>query len=108
VQENTLESLVDPHRVINISKEDLFEGLRDFEVQCGFSPTDFAHLRWLHEVQERRSPVWVKTTEDCDAKVFSMEEALKGPWPRFVMSDRSRERLTALYQSDIVKYSKYL
>ncbi len=108
VQENPLESLVDPHRTINISKEDLFEGLRDFEIQCGLPPTDFERLTWLHEVQKRRSPVWVKTTEEGEAKVFSMEEARNGPWPRLAMSDRARERLEKLYQSDIVKYSKYL
>lgn len=108
VQAHPIEELVAPHFIINISKRDLFEGLNAFEAQCGLSQTNFANLTWLHDVQQRRSPVWTEVEEDLYERVFFPDEAKHGPWPRRMMSECAQKRLAELYQSDLLKYAEHL
>lgn len=97
-----------PHRIINISRENLFGGLNEFERFCGVVPTHFPDLSWLHQLQQERTPSFSDDAGDMVTRVFTMTEAQKGPWPQNLMCESARVRLARLYASDIERYGAHL
>lgn len=107
-QFHPFEDIQAPHRVINISRENLFTGLNAFEQACGVVPTHFPSLSWLHQLQQERTPSFSDDAGDLFTRVFTPTEAQKGPWPKNLMCETARVRLARLYASDIERYGAHL
>jgi len=102
---HAVERLRAPDVLINASRQDLFAGLNDFERRMGMPVTDFAALRWLHDVQSTRVPQRVDDGQPADQVVLTREHAKLGPWPHHLLTPLARERLTELYADDIARYA---
>ncbi|HSI50734.1 MAG TPA: sulfotransferase family 2 domain-containing protein [Ideonella sp.] len=102
---HAVERLHAPDVLINASRQDLFAGLNDFERRMGMPVTDFAGLRWLHDVQSKRVPERADDGQPADQVVLTREQAKRGPWPHQLLTPLARERLTELYADDIARYA---
>lgn len=107
-QFHPLELIQPPVKIINISKEDLFSGLNEFESLCGLNRTDFSSLEWLHRLQHERTPIFSEDAGDLYLRRFTVAEAKNGPWPKRLMCDLAYERIVKLYASDIERYAPYI
>jgi hypothetical protein len=91
--------------VINISRQDLFQELNKFEVLMRMSPTDFGKLSWIHQVQAWRGfPAAIDMGPDADERVLTRQQALRGPWPQGLLTERARRRIQRLYADDVARY----
>lgn len=90
--------------VINISRQDLFQELNAFELRMRMPPTDFANLSWIHELQKTRTPKLVDMGPDPDRLVLTVTQALRGPWPMGLLTERARRHIEMLYAEDIARY----
>jgi hypothetical protein len=105
-QKHPVETQRAPDFVINASRQDLFAGLNAFERQMGMPKTDFAALRWIHELQATRVPHSVDMGGHPDRMVLTREQAQRGPWPQGLITPAARARLEALYAEDIQLYAQ--
>jgi hypothetical protein len=92
--------------VINISHQDLFQELNAFELRMRMPPTDFANLAWIHQLQATRTPKLIDMGPDPDQLVLTVNQALRGPWPSGLLTERSRSRIEILYADDISRYGQ--
>lgn len=100
-----VERLRAPDVLINASRQDLFEGLNDFERRMGMPVTDFPSLQWLHDVQSKRVPRRADDGQPADQVILTREQAQRGPWPHQLLTPLARERLSELYADDIARYA---
>lgn len=105
VQCHPVERLRQPDMVINVSRSDLFAGLNAFERLVGMPETDFAALRWLHELQAKREVAAGEPPGDAYRLVLTRQQALRGPWPRGLLAAPARARLEKLYAEDLHLYA---
>lgn len=104
IQTHPLERLRPADVTINVSRQDLFTELNRFEAHQGMPVTDFAQLQWLHDVQHTRTPPLVNPAEDNYRTRFKRAQALRGPWPRNLLTEQAHQRLARLYAEDIQRY----
>ncbi|WP_141287496.1 sulfotransferase family 2 domain-containing protein, partial [Ideonella azotifigens] len=102
---HALERMRAPDVLINVSQQDLYTELNAFERRQGMPVTDFAALRWLHELQSTRVPNRVDDGRPADRVELTAAHAKFGPWPRQLLTPLARERLSALYADDIARYA---
>lgn len=105
MQSHALDRLRRPDMTINVTSEDLFTKLNEFERMVGMEETDFRGLSWLQELHAQRSPTVATTTTDAYKTVFSPETALSGPWPKSFLNPEARSRLARLYAEDLRRLS---
>ena len=92
--------------VINISHQDLFRELNAFELRMRMPPTDFTNLAWIHQLQATRTPKLIDMGPDPDQLVLTVNQALRGPWPSGLLTERSRRQIEMLYADDISRYGR--
>jgi hypothetical protein len=105
VQCHPVERLRRPDMVIDVSRDNLFAGLNAFERLVGMPETDFAALRWIHELQARREVAAGEVAGDPYRLVLTRQQALRGPWPAGLLTAEARTRLEKLYAEDLRLYS---
>jgi hypothetical protein len=104
-QKNPIEDLRPPDYTINISRQNLFEALNDFEKEMGMPITNFSSINWIHELQATRVPDYLNMGPNPDELVLKMEQAQRGPWPTGLLTPRAKQRLESLYAEDIDLYA---
>jgi hypothetical protein len=103
-QKNPIENLRDPDCLINISKQNLFEGLNAFENKMGMPITNFSTIDWIHELQANRVPEYSNMGPNPDELILTTSQAQRGPWPTGLVTPRAQKRLELIYSDDIKSY----
>ena len=106
VQRHPLEQFREPDFLINVTRQNLFERLGEFEATNGMPITDFRQLSWIHELQSHRTPSYTGDAADAYKAVLTRMQAGAGPWPRHLISEEARQRLRRLYAVDVQLYGE--
>jgi len=110
-QMHPVERFVEPYRVINVSKSDLFDELNRVEEELGLPHTPFAEFDWFHKVEHfRKAKEGEAPTENVPDLPFDRESARKLPWPErsAFLTPEMRERIEKIYARDFEQYADYL
>ena len=104
-QKHPIEKIRSADFIINVSEQDLFTELNNFERLMKMPQTDFNQLKWIHELQAARVVPTVDMGPDADLLILTELQAQRGPWPKNLLTQRARERLEKLFSEDIALYS---
>ena len=106
------EELRAPDRVINISKQDLYSELSDFETSVGRPPTDFKNLTWLHRLEGQRKAKQEQMPGDAlDTVAFTTHQVVKlGQFPSYdqLLTPEAKQKIETIYKVDFDAYREYL
>jgi len=111
LQRHPVEDVRDMDCVINVSTEDLYEGLNRFEDRMGLPQTNFAEFDLIHQIQNRRkSKLWDIGTADVSDLPISKNELRQNGFfsPELLLNDHNRSRIRSLYAVDLEQYRDYL
>lgn len=99
-------------RVINITKQDLFTELNQFEVDQGFGKTNFEDLNWLHNLESKRKAKQERVEgEGIDTVPYSRNQVTNlGMFPSYdqLLTPEARQKIETIYKSDFAAYRNYL
>jgi hypothetical protein len=104
LQTHPLERILEADFTINVTSQNLFEQLNRFEALMKMPLTDFNTLGWIHELQGRRT---VEVTDNSINQYnvpLTRNLAQQGPWPRNLLCDDAKKRLSRRYAEDIKRY----
>ncbi len=101
-----------PDVVVNISKQNLFAELNNFEARQGWAPTRFEELSWLHDLEvKRKAKQEPMAGEALDEVVFNRKMVAKlGQFPSYeqLLTPTAREKIGQIYKVDFDAYGKFL
>ena len=110
-QSHPVEAQFDMDFFINISKQDLFAGLRRVERQLGLPKTRIKKMRWTQSIEARRH-VEESVFHDRDVSTYpwTSKDAWEGPWPRSkdLLTDETRGLIRELYDIDFTRFAALL
>lgn len=106
IQKHPIEDIRAPDYVINISRSDLFEEINRFELSQGMPRTDFAALKWIHRLENKRAATRKPEIPNAASRVLTRREVKGGLWPANLLNEEARQRLRALYATDIEAYGE--
>ncbi|WP_373506290.1 sulfotransferase family 2 domain-containing protein [Aestuariivirga sp.] len=100
-----------PSHIVNISKQDLFEGLNTFERDAGMPLTDFKAFSWLHDLEGKRKAQHVPLVGDnLDKMNFNRKIVADGQFPSYnqLLTPEAKQKIEAIYNKDFSAYRDYL
>ena len=99
-------------KVINITKQDLFTELNQFEVDQGFGKTNFEDLNWLHSLESKRKAKQERVEgEGFDVTPHSRNQVANlGMFPSYdqLLTHEARQKIETIYKPDFDAYRNYL
>jgi len=104
-QKHPIEEIRPADFLINVSEQDLFTELNNFERLMKMPLTDFNQLKWIHELQAARVVPTVDMGPDADLLILTGLQAQRGLWPKNLLTQRARKRLEKLFAEDIRLYT---
>ncbi len=110
-QSHPIETQFDMDFLINISKLDLFAGLRNVEKQLDIPRTGLHKMRWTQTIESRRH-VEESVFDDRDVSTYTWttKDAWEGPWPRSkdLLTVETRGLIRELYDIDFTRFAALL
>ncbi|HEX3431082.1 MAG TPA: sulfotransferase family 2 domain-containing protein [Rhizomicrobium sp.] len=110
-QWHPFESTHVPDTIINISKTDLFAELNAVERERGWPLTDFAAMKWLHELESsRRQPTLPSTAPMFDVPIVRKRPTRTSPFPLYadLLTPEAKTLIQAVFEVDFAAYRDHL
>lgn len=107
LQRHPIEDKLPVHHLINVTTQDLFTRLNEVEAAVGLPLSNMAADPWIKQLRGHHRPKKeVAGAEDLYTRLFTRQQAGRGPWPRHeaLLPPQARERIARLYATDIKSY----
>ncbi len=101
-----------PDTIVNISKSDLFVELNVLERKMNWPLTDFASLRWFHDLERARRipPIPPAGSETYRTPIRRGDPPSQTPFPEYasLLTRDAKSRIESVYRDDFAAYRDHL